>query len=63
MQTHEILARAAQYLTQALDKLETITAAPDLRKVNPGEWVSLRANIESARADLDVVLAQPTDQP
>ncbi len=59
MTPQELTDRAHRYLGQALAHLDTLGAgvivSPDLQ----GEWRSLRANLESAQADLATVLAQP----
>ncbi len=63
MTPQELTARARQYVSQALDHVNTLSGIEWVRPPVPGEWVSLRANLESALADLDTVLAQPATEP
>ncbi len=60
MTPHELTARAAQYVTQAIARLAEAGEHMSIKPDGAGALVSLRANLESAKADLETVLAQPT---
>jgi len=44
--------RAYAYVTQALDLLDKVESGIHVGAIEPGELVSLRRNLESAKADL-----------
>jgi hypothetical protein len=59
MTQRELLQRAHQYVTQAIERAHSVQDTPSGQRVDPGLWVSLQANLASALADLDTVLVQP----
>ncbi len=46
-------ARALAYVTQALDRIPELEARATLPADVTGAWVSLKANLESAKRDLE----------
>jgi hypothetical protein len=66
MQPAELAARAQQYVHQALDRLNTVESRVTVPTEAVGDWTSLRANLESAKADLDSlppIVVATTDAP
>jgi hypothetical protein len=53
MNGQERVARAQQYLQQALERLAAAEAAGLVTERALGEWVSLRRNLESALQELE----------
>ena len=55
MTKDELLNRAHLYVRQAQERLDTVETGVTIATDATGAWVSLRANLKSALADLDTL--------